>query len=127
MSEGLSRQERIERGQANRKAREELRNAVRFCMTQDGVSSSQIRESAKEMAKQATSDAMKALTKDGTFESLVRKVVREEAEKMMTGAGSASSGVPALVKEMIKQEAAAYAKSFIDKNIAINLTEKDTW
>ena len=127
MSEGLTRQERIERRDAHRKAREELRTAVRFCMTKDGVSSSQIRESAIEMAKHATNAAMKTLTADGTFEALVRKVVREEADKLMVAGGKSAPGMQTLIMDAIKSEAAAYAKSFIDKNILIQATEKDTW
>ncbi|MEJ7806024.1 MAG: hypothetical protein WKG03_08925 [Telluria sp.] len=119
---GLTRQERIERGQANRKAREELRNAVRFAMTQDGVSPSQIKDAAKDMAREAAAVATKALTTTGTFEALVRKVVREECNAMMRGEPSMSL----VISNMIKEEAARYGKEFIEKNVIVNIT-KESW
>lgn len=123
---GLTRQERIERGQANRKAREELRNAVRFAMTQDGVSPAQIKDAAKDMAREAAAAATKALTSTGTFEALVRKVVRDECNAMLKGGTGSATTIQTMIAGLIKEEAAKYAKEFIEKNVIVNLT-KESW
>jgi membrane peptidoglycan carboxypeptidase len=122
----LTRQERIERGDANRKAREELRNAVRFAMSKDGVSPSQIRDAAKDMAKEAAAAAMKSLTKAGTFEELMRKVVREEMNAFMQRAQGSNTTLGAVIQKAITEEAQRYAKDYIDKNVLITM-QKDTF
>lgn len=112
----LTRAERINRKDELRRQREELRNAMRFALTEQGVSKAQMQEVLLEVGN----TAIKQFADSRGFENLLRAAVRKEIESAFA---NQQGGLPSMVREMVRGEAMRYAKEFVDKNILIKLTE----
>lgn len=118
----LTRQERIERGQANRKAREELRNAVRFCMKEGGVTPADINKAAHDMAVTAVGRVLGSIT----LNQLVRNAVEVEISRQM---GLVQKALPGGLKitEMIalamQKEASRVAAEYMKTNIVVSVND----
>lgn len=122
----LTRHERIERGQANRKAREELRNAIRFCMKEGGITPADLNDAAKNM----TQTAVNKILSDKNIQTIVNEAVGRmvaEAIKAVQKTLPNNDTVAGMVKGQIEKEAARLAQAYIHNNVTVTAHGVDAY
>lgn len=116
MSDGaiaLTRHERIQRGQANRKAREELRNAVRFCMKESGVTPADINTAAKDM----TQTAVNKVLKERNLEAMIDAQIKTAMGNLLP----TNKVISETIKAMIEKEAVLLAQQIVSRDLSVSI------
>lgn len=110
--------ERVQRRLADNRAREEMRNAARQALTEEGFTRDRLGKETKDFAQ----DAIVNYLKTTDMQAMVYSMVRQEVDRQL---GKLGLGLETVVREAIKNAAADYAKVKIEN--VMNITLKEHW
>jgi len=110
--------ERVQRRLADNRAREEMRNAARQALTEEGFTRARLGKETKDFAQ----DAIVNYLKTTDMQAMVYSMVRQEVDRQL---GKLGLGLETVVREAIKNAAADYAKVKIEN--VMNITLKEHW
>jgi len=108
-------QERFERQQADKKVREEIRNAVRQTLINRGITEADISKTAADMAREIVNNTL--------TERKLTNLIDEEITRMVREAMPTARQVKEVVAGAVQKEAARYAQEYVKNNIVLTVNE----
>jgi hypothetical protein len=118
LEEGKRRRERARRLQADQKAREEIRNAARKALAEEGFTREALQREIKSLAAQT----VKEFAASSDMKALMVAAVRTEVDRQLK---ASHTTLETIVRDAIRGAAQAHAAAYIEKVVNINI--KDAW